>query len=409
MVSHDWPHGIEQYGDVKDLVRRKPFFRQEISENAFGSPPAAHLLHTLQPLYWFAAHLHVKFHARVIHRNNIGSAESAGWQLSADVAEGKGLIPSQVLNARIRSSSDNAKDSLEALTKELKDPSLVSVLDEMKDGTTALPSAAAAPLTTQFLSPESLPCPNTMPDLTEQMTQFLSLDKCLPRKKYLAILHVPVHYPSDSDACNDSKLEYDLEWLAILRKTHHLAASSHPHRVQLPQMIRSNGRTIYPHQVTDADIAWVKERIGEDLTIPENFVPTLPEKYDEQNPPAAQPPPLPRMGNPQTDTLLELLQLEHLPNLTIPYCREQGQQASFSSTPSQEPVRSQNLSFADRDEIDLDEDIESSFNTEIVYSKDVDRDEDEIDVDDEVSSNVLQIDESLVQNDMKKPRLDEGR
>jgi lariat debranching enzyme len=37
MLSHDWPQGIEQYGDTDGLIRRKPFFRQEIADNSLGT------------------------------------------------------------------------------------------------------------------------------------------------------------------------------------------------------------------------------------------------------------------------------------------------------------------------------------------------------------------------------------
>lgn len=29
-LSHDWPRGIEQYGNVAELVRLKPFFQKEV-------------------------------------------------------------------------------------------------------------------------------------------------------------------------------------------------------------------------------------------------------------------------------------------------------------------------------------------------------------------------------------------
>ncbi|EDV27410.1 uncharacterized protein TRIADDRAFT_21006 [Trichoplax adhaerens] len=67
--SHDWPLGIYNYGDKRDLIRRKPFFKDEIDRNALGSPCGFELLRQLQPSYWFAGHLHVKFAAIVPHEN----------------------------------------------------------------------------------------------------------------------------------------------------------------------------------------------------------------------------------------------------------------------------------------------------------------------------------------------------
>ncbi|XP_054286453.1 lariat debranching enzyme [Macrosteles quadrilineatus] len=67
MLSHDWPRGVTDYGDVDTLLQRKPFFQQDIEQNALGSKPAEELLHELKPTYWFAAHLHCKFAAIVPH------------------------------------------------------------------------------------------------------------------------------------------------------------------------------------------------------------------------------------------------------------------------------------------------------------------------------------------------------
>ncbi|OVA06810.1 Phosphoesterase domain [Macleaya cordata] len=66
-LSHDWPVGITDYGDWKQLVRFKPYFEKEIQERTLGSKAAAELLDKLKPPYWFSAHLHCKFAAAVQH------------------------------------------------------------------------------------------------------------------------------------------------------------------------------------------------------------------------------------------------------------------------------------------------------------------------------------------------------
>ena len=70
MMSHDWPRGIYHYGNTGQLLKRKPFFREEVEMGTLGSPAAEELLHAIKPDYWFSAHLHVKFSCVVDHQVN---------------------------------------------------------------------------------------------------------------------------------------------------------------------------------------------------------------------------------------------------------------------------------------------------------------------------------------------------
>uniref|UniRef100_A0A182IY73 Lariat debranching enzyme C-terminal domain-containing protein n=1 Tax=Anopheles atroparvus TaxID=41427 RepID=A0A182IY73_ANOAO len=67
MLSHDWPRGITRFGNATQLLRFKPAFREDIECNKLGSAPCEDLLRKLRPPYWFAAHLHCKFAALVLH------------------------------------------------------------------------------------------------------------------------------------------------------------------------------------------------------------------------------------------------------------------------------------------------------------------------------------------------------
>jgi lariat debranching enzyme len=66
-LSHDWPHGVWEYGDARRLLAQKPFLRDDMESGRLGSPPLMGVLRSLQPSFWFSSHLHVKFPAIVLH------------------------------------------------------------------------------------------------------------------------------------------------------------------------------------------------------------------------------------------------------------------------------------------------------------------------------------------------------
>lgn len=67
MLSHDWPRGVTNYGNVARLLRYKKHFADDISQDRLGSPPARDIMDTLKPRFWFSAHLHCKFAAIIPH------------------------------------------------------------------------------------------------------------------------------------------------------------------------------------------------------------------------------------------------------------------------------------------------------------------------------------------------------
>jgi lariat debranching enzyme len=67
MLSHDWPEQIWEYGNKEQLLRFKPYFREDMESGKLGSGPCLDLLMTLKPRNWYAAHMHCRFDARVNH------------------------------------------------------------------------------------------------------------------------------------------------------------------------------------------------------------------------------------------------------------------------------------------------------------------------------------------------------
>lgn len=304
MASHDWPLGIYQHGNAKELLRKKPFFRQEVEQNALGSPANQEILFAIKPKRWFAAHLHVKFEATVVH-----GKKEAQKSLSNEKETTVGLVPSQVTPQKDVVAQDKP-EATQKIDEENKpsngneteglEPSQVTQQDVAQDKPAATQKidkeSAATKEETAFHGLESDNNCNG-PDLTELMTKFLALDKCLPRRQYLSVIHIP------AQSKEEARFEYDPEWLAIVRKTHHLTCKE-----KRPVSVESE-----PMEVSMEETNWVRERIVEhnngSLCIPNNFCRTVPIYSHPMFQGRCRP--FPAMGNPQTDTLLSILDLDH--------------------------------------------------------------------------------------------------
>ncbi|KAK6589375.1 Dbr1p-like RNA lariat debranching enzyme [Cryptosporidium xiaoi] len=64
-ISHDWPRGIEKYGNVKYLFKRKPYIKKDVQSNNFGTPGFLEIINNLRPNYWFSGHHHCFFDASI--------------------------------------------------------------------------------------------------------------------------------------------------------------------------------------------------------------------------------------------------------------------------------------------------------------------------------------------------------
>jgi lariat debranching enzyme len=196
-LSHDWPSGVEQHGNLNDLLRRKPFFRGDIQSKQLGSPPLMSLLRNLKPSWWFAAHLHTRFEARVQH-------DPPG--------------PPAVV---------------------ARNPDEIAIGDE--DDDFDVPTSTTAPQNLDEIVLENEIETVAPPPPAPRETKFLALDKCLPRRQFLeagrflffwlsVILRLLFSFVSlqvvdilakeegpSSEGPTTVVLSYDPEWLAITR------------------------------------------------------------------------------------------------------------------------------------------------------------------------------------------------
>lgn len=88
-LSHDWPRGIEGFGDTVELFRKKGHLRDDSTHGTLGSQAAREVLDYLRPAFWFSAHLHVKYlaampHDATLRRIQPGENEPIAWAFEAD-------------------------------------------------------------------------------------------------------------------------------------------------------------------------------------------------------------------------------------------------------------------------------------------------------------------------------------
>eukprot|EP00941_MAST-03F_sp_MAST-3F-sp1_P001655 g1655.t1 len=242
-LSHDWPRGVAQCGDTKQLLKRKPFFAKEINTYTLGSPCGEHLLRLLRPKWWFSGHLHVKHSAIVFHQET-----------------------KAVENKTEASSS----------------------------------SKSLGPI----LAGASLP----------NATKFLALDKCGRGKHFLQIVSFPI--PKESLG-KKVQLEYDCQWLAILRRTHSellRAVSVGSQRLSLSfSNIQRKGAS--QKEMNEVRRMYKKCYGGDGVSL------YIPPHFDCHKSEQQQ------CGNSQTDAFLSMLDLSHPVPFIIP-CRKETIQDS---------------------------------------------------------------------------------
>ncbi|KAL7273243.1 lariat debranching enzyme [Rhizina undulata] len=366
MLSHDWPQGIEHYGDLEGLLRRKPFFKSDIEKGELGSPPARTLLFKQRPRYWFSAHLHTKFEAMVDHSKVnekyvveivekkgrskkkelvVKNPDEVALDSDEDGSDAGVKLDAEELEMEMEGGPENVENS-EAIAGNPEEISLDLDMDEetpvvpappqdtpekassepapLEDTPEKASSAPASPANT--LENPSKPEPKSPPKTKSSLelkdddlprhTRFLSLDKCLPSRHFLQILpitaksrhpHVPTPEVTSFPSPLRTQLRYDPEFLAITRALHR----------HLPIYYGRNSH-LNPPAISDLDPEEIKRMIEtERKWVQENIVDTgkliITQKFEKTAPVVGQE----AQGwpkefrNRQTDEFCELLGIEN--------------------------------------------------------------------------------------------------
>ncbi|KAJ1728847.1 lariat debranching enzyme [Coemansia biformis] len=327
VVSHDWPQYIERHGNTHDLLQKKPFFRAEVARGDLGSPPNAMLLGRLRPAWWVSAHLHVRFTATVHSHDTIydggwdgiapynqqatGHAQRPGSEhvapQGAAAAEAPGVLNvDEIVIESLSDSESEAGDPASSEPRQETDevvtfadptanegsrPRLALVLPPPKH---AAPAAAAGPVladdeAVEPSAPLRQPTPAESADTTTgalasdpcvpgRATSFLALDKCLPRRQFLELFDIEV--PAHADD-GELRLEYDPEWLAILRLCHPHMPLDEAHFCPPPETaaaLHERKMPLFADAQLDRELDWVRANVfaGGRVFVPPNFVPVAP-------------------------------------------------------------------------------------------------------------------------------------
>ncbi|KAI0437897.1 lariat debranching enzyme, C-terminal domain-containing protein [Xylaria telfairii] len=316
-LSHDWPRAIEKHGDSNALFRMKPDFRRESKDGSLGNPAAQYVMDRLRPAYWFSAHLHCKFTA--IKQYPPPGAEPTQAEISADEALAQ---PSELektagnpdeIDLDDESDGASAGDTHDSEpAPPIPQPAPSQVTDELR---AQLPASFAAPAPAPS-GPKLNPGQPVPASITNTTTRFLSLDKCLPGRKFIQLCSLtPVAASQQRPRSRSPKgkkkrytLHYDPEWLAITRVfAQHLTIGGDASAPPPPHL----GEEEYTRLI-DAERAWVDEHVvrAGKLAVPQNFAITAPPH--RKGMPETVPDQPDEYTNPQTTAFCELVGVPNL-------------------------------------------------------------------------------------------------
>ncbi|TFK37734.1 lariat debranching enzyme, C-terminal domain-containing protein [Crucibulum laeve] len=280
-MSHDWPQSIEQHGDTNGLLRRKTFFRSDVQNDCLGSPPLKGLLYTLKPEWWFSAHLHARFEARVDYLPPIAAPPLPPVANPDEI-----VIEDDEFDVEPAAAKPE-----EPVTEPPRNPDEI-LLDDEEETVEVAPPPSSPPL--------------------YPTTNFLALDKCLKNRHFLEVIDIPINSDATSTVTSDPSsphhpsLGFDPEWLAISRAFHPWLSTTHQQRPFPPEA--------EARELVRKELQWVENNVKTDEhgVIPvlqhQVFMMTAPGPGSEGAAKMQQPP---WYTNPQTEAFCRMLQIEN--------------------------------------------------------------------------------------------------
>ena len=288
-ISHDWPRDVEWKGDWRQLFRCKPGFEEEAKAHQLGSVGAKYVMDRLRPKHWFAAHMHAKFAAVVKYETGNAAGKGNPTISTQELQLTNGGQNSDEIAIDIDGDDAGAQNG-----DSKSPPAAIQNDDEINleiDADEAAPALAQhngsitvekdvrALLPESFLRPEMSEKksePTSIPvEITNTTTQFLALDKCLPKRHFLQLLEIePIGGGGNPEPKH--RLTYDKEWLAISR----VFAPDLTFGDPTARMPEDKGEAHYARMI-EAQERWVEDNLVKKnlMNVPQNFAMTAP-PYD---------------------------------------------------------------------------------------------------------------------------------
>lgn len=300
-LSHDWPRGVEKHGDVQQLYRTRPMWKEESLDGSLGSPAAEYVMDRLRPAFWFSAHMHWKFAAVKTYPPPSqavvldGTAEMV-LTVEALTAPPKEDAPVENPNEIDLDMDDDDEDSAPpaqsenghsaAEDEQVEATAAATVTDDLRAQLPA--SFTQQPKPRPSTGPKRTPGQPVPLTITNTTVRFLALNKCEPGRDFLQLCGI---HPVDASTLDEPSqpessplpyqgrfaLQYDPEWLAITRHFHqHLTIGD-----RTAQVAADEGEEAYAPKLAQ-DRAWVDDRVvrAGKLAVPQNFAQTAPALVD---------------------------------------------------------------------------------------------------------------------------------